>query len=249
MEATRAKSWNWARDELILALDLYFKRSLLPTSSTDPDVIELSETLRHLPLFPADERPANFRNPTGVYFKLLNFHYIGTNGAAGYSNFGARDQDVWTEFAADRPRLHAVADAIRRGAGDPVLATMDDSPEDVEAPEGRVLMRMHRIKERSPALVRERKRRALKAHGVLKCETCGFDFKAVYGEIGDGFIECHHTVPLSTLSSDQKTNIGDLALVCANCHRMLHRGGQLLTITALQEQLSETKEKTIGTCV
>ena len=39
------------------------------------------------------------------------------------------------------------------------------------------------------------------------------------------YIETHHKVPLSELKEDQiaETFVDDLALVCANCHRMLHK--------------------------
>jgi hypothetical protein len=57
--------------------------------------------------------------------------------------------------------------------------------------------------------------------GRIKCECCSFDFKATYGVHGIGFIECHHTNPIS--NGKRITKIEDLALVCSNCHRMLHR--------------------------
>jgi len=31
--------------------------------------------------------------------------------------------------------------------------------------------------------------------------VCGFDFKKVYGELGDGFIEAHHLLPISQKSA------------------------------------------------
>jgi 5-methylcytosine-specific restriction protein A len=144
------------------------------------------------------------------------------------------DKEVWEEFCKDQERLHATAAAIRRAAGEPSLATMDDALDDLKAPEGRLLLRMHRLRERSPAIVRERRQRALKQHGVLRCEVCGFDFKAVYGAFGDGFIECHHTVPLSNLEPGQRTKLSDLALLCANCHRIIHRASPMKTVAELR---------------
>jgi len=41
--------------------------------------------------------------------------------------------------------------------------------------------------------------------------------------LGEDFIECHHTRPLSELLKERPTRIGEIALVCSNCHRMLHR--------------------------
>jgi serine/threonine protein kinase len=74
--------------------------------------------------------------------------------------------------------------------------------------------------------------------GRLACEACGFDFAQVYGKLGEGFIECHHTKPVSKLRKGDKTKLSDLALVCANCHRMLHRGGETLTLGMLRSKTS-----------
>jgi hypothetical protein len=66
-----------------------------------------------------------------------------------------------------------------------------------------------------------------KSGGRLCCEVpgCGFDFATVYGKIGNGFIHVHHKKPLATRSAPEVTPLGDLALVCANCHAMIHAGG------------------------
>ena len=62
----------------------------------------------------------------------------------------------------------------------------------------------------------------MRTHGQLACETCGFDFKAMCGPHGDGYIECHHVIPLHA-SGETKTRLDDLILICSNCHRMIHR--------------------------
>jgi hypothetical protein len=59
--------------------------------------------------------------------------------------------------------------------------------------------------------------------GHLTCEACGLEFSAKYGRRGDGFIEAHHRVPLSTLKGPTKVTIAALAMLCSNCHRMIHR--------------------------
>lgn len=56
----------------------------------------------------------------------------------------------------------------------------------------------------------------------------------MYGGLGQGYIECHHKTPISQMSPGQKTKLSDLALVCANCHRMLHRGGERMTVEELR---------------
>ena len=47
--------------------------------------------------------------------------------------------------------------------------------------------------------------------------------------IGENYIECHHDIPLHKLKPNTLTTIDDLRLVCANCHRMLHRNPYLHT--------------------
>ena len=69
----------------------------------------------------------------------------------------------------------------------------------------------------------------------LICETCKFDFDEVYGEHGKGFIECHHLLPVSQMSINQKTRLDDLCLLCANCHRMIHKKKPWLSIKKLKE--------------
>lgn len=64
--------------------------------------------------------------------------------------------------------------------------------------------------------------------GRLVCEVpkCGFDFAKRYGELGIGYAQVHHKLALSKAPREgQKTKLTDLAIVCANCHVMIHRNG------------------------
>lgn len=97
-----------------------------------------------------------------------------------------------------------------------------DDAGDVTFPEGRLFERRHWARERSRALTRLAKKRVLDGGGTLDCAVCGFNFARVYGPHGDGYIEAHHTLPVSELEEDAVTRVEDIALVCANCHRMLH---------------------------
>jgi 5-methylcytosine-specific restriction enzyme A len=96
---------------------------------------------------------------------------------------------------------------------------------DVFGYEGRVRVQTHRTRERSPHLAKAKKAEALEQCGKLVCEVCKFVFTARYGDHGSGFMECHHRQPLSKIADidGSKVTLDDLALVCANCHRMLHR--------------------------
>jgi hypothetical protein len=62
----------------------------------------------------------------------------------------------------------------------------------------------------------------------IQCSVCSFDFYAVYGKRGRGYIEIHHQKPIVQYE-DQDTDkfieqaLQNVAPVCANCHRMIHR--------------------------
>lgn len=78
----------------------------------------------------------------------------------------------------------------------------------------------------------------LKATGSLACEVCAFDFVKHYGKLGEGFCEVHHRKLLATTVVERVTNLEDLAVVCSNCHRMLHREGKLISVAKLRLMLS-----------
>ena len=94
------------------------------------------------------------------------------------------------------------------------------------AQEGKAFFRRHLARERS-SLADEFKRQ-LKD---LNCEACGFNFELSYGELGRGYIEAHHILPLG--AGPRKTSVEDFRAVCANCHRMIHRKG-LITVEMLR---------------
>ena len=92
---------------------------------------------------------------------------------------------------------------------------------------------MHRKFERNSKIVKSKKDTRLKNTGKLQCDVCSFDFRDVYGEIGENFIEAYHTVPIAEMRGERKTKVSEIALVCSNCHQMLHRGRTLLSIKEL----------------
>jgi hypothetical protein len=125
--------------------------------------------------------------------------------------------------------------------------TTGDEPQPEEFAEGRELRVLHRRKERNPKAVRRKKQQVLAACGRLLCEACDFDFEAVYGSLGYGFAECHHRVPLCNLTSVHKTKLSELAIVCANCHRMLHRSHPMMSIEQLRASiLARRKQRSLA---
>ena len=239
-KAINPKNPTWSRDELILTLDLYVRFKGNPPGKSSTEVMELSHLLNDMGSQIAN-RSSDFRNANGVYMKVMNFRrfdpvYI-SQGKKGLQRGGKLEEEVWDHFISDPIELSKTANAIRRIVTKRQIPIVpdDDDDEIVEAEEGRILTRLHRVRERNRELVTKKKASALKIHGRLQCEACSFDFEDTYGTHGSGFIEAHHTKPLYTLSPGEKTRLEDLALLCSNCHRMIHARRPWLTIDDLKE--------------
>ena len=118
-------------------------------------------------------------------------------------------------------------------------------PEDDESrfSEGKARYKLHRTMERDSRIVRKAKEQRLSATGKLECDVCSLDFKRTYGSRGEGFIEAHHTIPVASLAGKRKTKLSDLALVCSNCHRMLHRGKPMLSVEQLRRIVRDGQEQ------
>jgi 5-methylcytosine-specific restriction protein A len=122
----------------------------------------------------------------------------------------------------DMLRLYA---AVTQAGGDEEFDS--ESPSEESEPtelEEAKRFRLHRRYERNSKLAAEAKR----IHGSA-CQVCGFEYSGKYPGIGEGFIEAHHRVPLSELLKSSGSRWlspkDDFAVLCANCHRMIHRTG------------------------
>lgn len=106
------------------------------------------------------------------------------------------------------------------------LATSGD-----ELPEGAATRIGANRYERNPLA----RRRCIEAHGVV-CWVCDFEFGAVYGSSGSGFIEVHHRVPVSSMGGEYRIDpVRDLVPLCSNCHSMAHRERPPTTPERLRE--------------
>jgi len=108
---------------------------------------------------------------------------------------------------------------------------------DYQAVEGQPKLKAHLSRERDAKLTKLKKRSVLYAEGKLACEVCTFDFAAKYGRRGYEFCEVHHLKRLSDAKGRVTTALKDLAIVCSNCHRMLHRGVPMPTLQKLAKEM------------
>lgn len=76
-----------------------------------------------------------------------------------------------------------------------------------------------------------------------RCSVCGLDMGERYGEIGRGYIEVHHAVPVSTYTVAKKIDPEkELFPLCPNCHAMVHRRNPPYSIEELKEILKNRKD-------
>lgn len=237
---------HWSRDELILALDLYIRHRKSPPAKGAAEIIELSQVLNALGTVLGQRESGTYRNENGVYMKLMNFRRLDpdytADGRKGLARGNKDEARVWEEFAADPARLAEVAQFIRNGIiehKNDVDLSGPDEPGIEEAEEGRVATRVHRYRERDRRLVEAAKAQALKKHGRLFCIACNFDFSKRYGGECAGIIDVHHTKPVHTLQPGEKTKLSDLALLCSNCHRVVHSRRKWLSVEQLRAVLRD----------
>lgn len=118
-------------------------------------------------------------------------------------------------------------------------------PEDDEWMEGASVegVRVHRRRER--ALRDLKVAEVLRHGGRLACEVCGHDFEAAYGEIGEGYVQIHHLAPLALRDGAERTELAELALLCANCHVMAHHRAKDAprSVVDLRRAMAEARER------
>jgi HNH endonuclease len=107
--------------------------------------------------------------------------------------------------------------------------------------EGGYRMVSHLKRERNRSIVEAKKAAVLKSKGSLSCEVCGFDFSVTYGSLGEGFCEVHHLSPLSASNENVTTTLDDLAVVCSNCHRIIHRSNPMLSVAELSKVIRDSR--------
>lgn len=226
---------NWTRDETILALDLYFRLGGNVPSPRDVSIIELSQLLRSMPYHQEAAKQPSFRNADGVGFKLMNLRQVATG--KGLANVSKMDRDTWAEFG-DRPQeVHRVAAAIREGMT--TLRPEEASIDLDEFSEGRVLTALHLRRERNrkmrKLLLQERRPKG------LVCEMCDLHRPEMPLAFQEALFEAHHILPLAD-AGERLTKVSDLALLCACCHRLIHKAigstGQWFSVDDLKRQLS-----------
>ena len=225
----------WTFDETILALELYHRISGSLPGGKDPDVIELSKYLRSMKIHNLSDRNDRFRNPSGVAFKLKNLNAVKTS--TGLQNHSKVDAYVWKLFGDKIDLVRKMAADIR--SANKLLEKSEESDDDFEFPEGKTLTKLHKSRERSKSLRKEVLRRRTESN-QLSCDICGLEPNFASQELNYSVFEVHHIKPLSELLTQTKTKYKDVALLCACCHRSIHK---LISLEKRWFSVSEAKSR------
>jgi hypothetical protein len=124
---------------------------------------------------------------------------------------------------------------LERGA-EPTPKTISAEDLELSGFEGKGRPRFVLHRRREGAMRRAKIKEALSKSGRLVCEVsnCDFDFERRYGELGKGYAQVHHLIPLHKAPKEgRKVLLKDLAIVCANCHAMIHAGGECRPLEGL----------------
>lgn len=107
----------------------------------------------------------------------------------------------------------------------------DEPPQ--QAYEDATRLRLHKRIERNAKLAKD-----VKKHHGYHCQICSINFEAIYGEIGKEYIEAHHLTPLASVKGKKVVldPVKDFAVLCSNCHRMIHRSGLVGDISQFKKE-------------
>jgi 5-methylcytosine-specific restriction enzyme A len=151
----------------------------------------------------------------------------GVKGGIGQSN-------VWYGNSPESAEIiKRVSELVANG----ITHVLPDVDFSLSGKEGNPRLVAHLRRERNSAVVKAKKEAILQLTGKLCCEVCNFDFHKTYGNIGRGFCEVHHLKQLSKSDGIVTTKLDDLAIVCSNCHRIIHHSDPMYTIKALKKTL------------
>jgi 5-methylcytosine-specific restriction protein A len=168
--------------------------------------------------FKEDMGYASKFRPSGNVYRVRSDRLEKFNGVEGYLIDLGIQSDKYQDHQGSRFSKHKVRERTQQE----------------EYAEGTRIFKEYGFFSRNPELIKE-----AKAFYGYTCQVCNFNYEKKYGELGISYIECHHLNPLSERPESEwdeniKTSIKDVRVLCANCHRMIHRKRPALTVEELQ---------------
>lgn len=161
--------------------------------------------------------------------------------AHGYVLFATEDEyrtsphiSVGKEISVPKPGISVIPGYVRVADSD-ASPSLDVDIHTVAATERRQRLVLHLQRERNQTVVRNKKKQA----ASLDYEVCGFSFRRAYGSAASDYCEIHHLLPLSEVKRTTRTRMEDLAILCANCHRVVHLKNPPYTLNQVKSLLAK----------
>lgn len=179
----------------------------------------------------------NYIKVSSTLWNKVKLSGVTQGNACKIENIGSVDNidelqlDIWEAFKKHFVPSEKESATITSS----IFKELEITNPDLTVKEGELKLVTHILKERNRKIILEKKKQAIKNNN-LKCEVCTFSFLEKYQS---NFIECHHISPISLSQGIVETTLDDLALVCSNCHRMLHTkfNGVYLNIEELRNRI------------
>lgn len=184
----------------------------------------LGDAPASFPELSIDLAPSSAQNDTAFYEAANIF-------AKFYSATSLRKEELLSDLGQILDLYQSLVEAEARS--DDTLDEDGDTPIGLSIEDG-TKFRIHKRIERNSKLAKQ-----VKQHKGCVCEVCGLDFSQRYGAIGQGYIEAHHLQPLASLKGMKAVldPRSDFAVLCSNCHRMVHRSGLLADIERFRTEV------------
>lgn len=146
----------------------------------------------------------------------------------------SRHLHIGKQISIPKPGISDIPGYVRVVDSD-ATSLLDVDIHTLAANEGRRRLVLHLQRERSRTVVRNKKKQT----ESLDCEVCGFSFSRAYGRAASDYCEVHHLLPLSEVEGPTRTRMEDLAILCANCHRVVHLHNPPYTLEQVRSMLAK----------
>lgn len=211
------KNPDWLREEIILALDLYFNLDYGQMHGKNKEVIALSDDLKKMNLHKRISDPQSFRSVNSVALKLNNIKKLDQNfGGKGMRDGGKLEQDIWKEFYRHRGTLKKEAWMIRLTYFSPEIPQINQI-------DNNLAKGIHKHRETDPIILKQKLKYVEENSDFLSCEICRLQPTALYGRLGDKLMEIHYNKIIDLELGSIPISIDDFLVVCPNCHAILDK--------------------------
>jgi len=208
---------SFTRDEVILALDVFYSSEKSKGYAVTNKMQELSLLLRRLPIYSIQDNDVSFRCASGIQGQLRLMTKSLETGIKS-KDVGQLFIDIAKEYRDRHDELHAIAEAIRRNES--TFASLFGAPlEDGGFPEGILLGHLHRLIEQ---------RDGTKSGVMNHCEICSIQPEICYNFSGQ-LLQNHLVVAPTLMDYSRKYKADSFLTVCPTCHAALHRYRPWLT--------------------